>query len=317
MIATKSPMRISLFGGSTDYKSFYEQYGSFLIGSTIDKYAYNIIRFNPSIIGKESIIRYSKLELVENIEDIENSLIRETLKYYNVKHPIQLDFISDVPTRTGLGGSSSYCAALARSICVLLKLPYSPTKLCLDTIKIEREILKDAGGIQDQIWACHGGFKCIIINKDGTYSLTPVPGSKEFHKEFKKSLILIYSKKQRNISNNLSETEEKIKLRILDISKKSYNAFKEENIKLIGRMLYDSWLEKRNIVSTISDTSIDQIICDVMNKGAYGAKLLGGGGAGFVLVVCNENVKKLIKETYTDAILDFKFSKGGIKTTII
>jgi len=317
MIISKSPMRISLFGGSTDYKSFYEKHGSFIIGTTIDKYSYNIIRYRPSIVGNESIIKYSKMEIVKNIQDIQNPLIRETLKYYNIDRPIELNFDADVPTRTGLGGSSAYCAALSKSICTLLKLQFNAKKLCADTIKIERDILNEPGGIQDQIWACHGGFKCITINTDGTYSLKPVPGSKTFHNIFKKSLILIYSKKQRDLSNKSSPTEEVTKLKILECAKKAYLAFQEKDIKSIGKFLYDSWLEKRNIASCISDTTIDGIINDVMNKGAYGAKLLGNGGAGFVLAICNDKVKELLKTTYGDAVLDFNFSSGGIKTTLI
>jgi len=305
-------MRISLFGGSTDYKSFYENNGAFIIGSTINKYAYSTIRFRPSIVGEESVIKYSKMEVVKNTDEIQNILIRETLKYYGINRPVELVFDADVPTRTGLGGSSSYCAALAQSICILLNLPFNPTKICSDVIKIERDILKEPGGIQDQIWACHGGFKCIIINRDGSYTFEPVPGSMKFHSEFKKSLVLIYSKKQRELFNVQTPAEDGLKLKILDTAKKAKSAFESEDIKSIGELLYQTWIVKRNLTANTSDETINQIIDNVMNMGAYGAKLLGNGSAGFVLVVCNPHTKKLIQNAYDGAILNFQFSKGSI-----
>jgi len=317
MIVSKSPMRISLFGGSTDYKSFYEKHGAFIIGTTIDKYAYNIIRFRPSIVGTDSIIKYSKLEKVKNIADIQNALIRETLKYYGVDRPVELNFDADAPTRTGLGGSSSYCAALARSVCTLLKLEIDDETLCQDIIKIEREILNEPGGIQDQIWACHGGFKFINIAEDGTYKLYPVYGSKEFYKRVESSMVLIYSRKQRELSNVSTPVEEDTKLKIKEVALKAYSAFFYQDIPMVGKLLYKSWIQKRNLSDAISDENIDNIIDDIMSKGAYGAKLLGNGGAGFILAMCNEKVKKVLKETYQDAVLDFEFSEGGIKTTII
>jgi len=317
MIVSKSPMRISLFGGSTDYKSFYEKHGSFIIGTTINKYAYNIIRFRPSIVGSDSIIKYSKLEKVKNIADIQNALIRETLKYYGVDRPVELNFDADAPTRTGLGGSSSYCAALARSVCTLLKLNVDDETLCRDIIKIEREILNEPGGIQDQIWACHGGFKFIRIDKDGTYTLFPVPGDKEFYKRVESSMVLIYSRKQRELSNVSAPIEEDTKLKIKDVALDAYVAFVYGDIPMIGSLLYKSWEAKRNLSDAISDKNIDNIIDDIMSKGAYGAKLLGNGGAGFILAMCDEKAKKVLKETYQDAVLDFEFSDGGIKTTII
>jgi len=152
MILVKSPFRVSFFGGSTDYADFYSQHGSFIFGCTINKYAYLSIRNKPKILSEASTVSYSKFERVENLRDIENPLIRETLKYHNIDKPIEMFSFSDIPSRTGLGGSSSYCVAMTYIINKLKEENLSKNDIIDAAIKIEREILKESGGIQDQIW---------------------------------------------------------------------------------------------------------------------------------------------------------------------
>jgi len=318
MILSRAPMRISLFGGSTDYKEFYEQHGSVLIGTTIDKYVYTTVRYQPKLIGNNFIVKYSKVEVVSCPDEIQNPLIRETLKYYGITRPVEVGFDADVPSRTGLGGSSACCAALARSLVILTKKKHSPLKhlemICRDAINIERDILKEPGGIQDQIWAVHGGFNMITISKDGTFQITPMLQSKEFKYEFWKSLVLIYSQQQRQSINHHPVDETSAKLKILDIARVAYSAFQKEDTKLIGQLMLESWKEKRSISPSVSNEKIDSIVDDVINMGAYGAKLLGNGSGGFVLAICDEKVRQAIEEKYQKATLDFRFSKGYIKT---
>lgn len=305
-------MRISLFGGSTDYKSFYEKHGSIIIGSTINKYSYSIIRYRPKIVSDDYVVTYSQIEKTRDIDEIRNPLIRETLKYYKVFNPIELNFASDIPSRTGLGGSSAACVSLANSICVLTGIPKNKYEICLDAIKIEREILEEPGGIQDQIWSCYGGFNIITIEKNGTFEVKKLPIADEFKKEFESSLILIYTKKQRTSRNVSKSHDDKDKKKILTIAKQSLDAFSDENIKDIGKLLYQSWLEKRELSSIISDLHIDNVISDIIKTGAYGAKLLGSGAGGFVLAVCNPKVKKKLKEKYKDSVMEFEFESGGV-----
>lgn len=317
MIISKAPMRISLFGGATDYESFYKKRGALIIGTTIDKYAYNTIRYRPSIVGNESIITYSRLEKVENISDIKNPLIRETLKYYEIHKPVELNFASDIPSRTGLGGSSSCCVSLAKSICELLNREISKKTLCEDAIQIERNILNEAGGIQDQIWACYGGFNTITINQNGDFSVEPIKVSYDFMRYFESSLMLIYSDQQRTTDAIAKSHDEKDKQTILNIAKNALIYLQNEDVKLVGELLYQSWMEKRNLSKLISNDRIDIMINDIMNTGAYGSKLLGTGGAGFILVICDRNVKKKLKERYNDNIIDFEFENEGVTHRII
>jgi D-glycero-alpha-D-manno-heptose-7-phosphate kinase len=313
MITVKSPFRVSLFGGSTDYKGFYEKYGSFMIGTPIDKYCYISMRYRPKIFPQQYFCTYSKYELVDTIDKLKNPLIRETLRYFDVK-PIEIFSFSDIPSRTGLGGSSSYCVAMAYIINKLKKENLSKNDIINAAIKIEREILKESGGIQDQIWPFAKGFSSIEIKKDGTYNIKPLPITEEFEQALQDSMVLIYTEEQRNNDVIAKSHEDDInnKLQILDTAKRAYKLFEYEDLKGIGELMYESWLSKERISPYISNGKIKVIIDDVMSMGAYGAKLLGSGGCGFVLAICDPIVKKNITEKYKKSVLDFKIDKTGV-----
>jgi D-glycero-alpha-D-manno-heptose-7-phosphate kinase len=316
MIIVKAPFRVSLFGGSTDYKGFYEQYGSFIIGTTINKYCYISMRYRPKILSKQYLCTYSKYELVNSVDDLKNPLIRETLRYHNIDKPIEMSSTSDIPSRTGLGGSSSYCVALSYLIKKIKEENINSKDIINTAIKIEREILKESGGIQDQIWPFAKGFSSIEIQKNGTYNVKPLPITEEFEQILQDSMVLIYTEEQRDNDVIAKSHEDDInnKHQILETAKKAYKLFEYEDLKGIGELVYEGWLSKERISPYISNGKIKTIIDDVMNMGAYGAKLLGSGGCGFVLAICNPVVKQNIIEKYKESILDFKIDKTGVTT---
>jgi len=312
MIIVKSPFRISFFGGSTDYKDFYEQHGSFIIGTTIDKNVYLSMRIRPSILSSESVVTYSKMEFIKNWNEINNPLIREILKYRNIDIPIEFYSFSDVPSRTGLGGSSAFCVGMLYLINQVLEEPHIMKKqLVKDAIYVERVLLEEAGGIQDQIWPVYGGLNTIEIHKDGDFSVKPLAVTEDFKEELQNSMVLIYTNDQRDQDSIAKSHEKKDKQAILDIAKEAHGYFIKENIEMIGNLLHVSWKAKSQISPLISTPKIDHIVNTVMSMGAYGVKLLGSGGCGFVMVICNPIVKTKIKETFGDAILDFKFENHG------
>lgn len=309
----KSPFRVSFFGGSTDYKEFYQEHGSLLIGTTIDKFVYLCMRKRPKILTPESIIAYSKLQTVKSWDEIENPLIREVLKYRQIQEPIEFTSFSDIPSRVGLGGSSSFCVGMLYLIDKVMKNKFTTDKqLALDAVKIEREILKEAGGIQDQIWPSYGGLNTIEIKTNGDFLVKPLPVTTEFKEELQRSLVLIYTNNQRNQNNIAKSHENKSKKDILEISKQAYTYFLNEDVKNIGKLLYQSWLEKRNISDLISTEKIDEIVDTTMGMGAYGAKLLGSGGCGFVLSISDPNTAIKIKEHFKNNIMPFGFEDQGV-----
>jgi D-glycero-alpha-D-manno-heptose-7-phosphate kinase len=312
MIITKAPFRISFFGGSSDYKNFYEKHGSFLIGTTIDKYVYSSLRFRPRIVSSTSIINYSKREEVSNLLDIKHPLVREIFKLYNVNQSIDLNTFSDIPQRTGLGGSSSFAVSILLAVYKKFKYDLNKNKLSLDAIKIEREILNEAGGIQDQIWASYGGFNSIEIKQSGEFFVRPLPVSSNFIEEFEQSLVLIYTLQQRDNDVIAKEHIEYDKTKILELSKQAYLEFQNENISEIGKLLILSWIEKKKISSNICTNQIENIISvlDSIN-GVYGYKLPGAGGGGFIVAICNQTAKNKLNEIFKDSILPIKIEKNG------
>lgn len=314
MIIVRSPFRVSFFGGSTDYEEFYKLHGSFIIGTTIDKYVYLSMRVRPSIFSNESSIVYSKLQLIKNLDDIQNPLIRETLKFKNVQIPIEFTSFSDIPSQTGLGGSSAFCTGMLHTINKLFNIAQDKKQLISDSIHIERNILNEPGGIQDSIWPVYGGLKSIEIKQNGEFLIKPVPVTEEFLQELQNSTLIIYTNSQRNVNSVAKSHENKDKLKILNIAKEAYTYFIKEDIKTIGELLYTAWIEKSKISDLISNQNIDEVVSSVMNMGAYGVKLLGSGGCGFLLVMCDPITKQKISDRFKNDILDFSFETGGVST---
>tara|TARA_R110000824_G_scaffold36029_5_gene112264 strand:+ start:14710 stop:15639 length:930 start_codon:yes stop_codon:yes gene_type:complete len=302
-----APLRISFFGGSTDYKDFYEKHGSVIVGTTIDKYAYSFLRYKPPFLKKNSYIAYSNHEIVNEVEEIANPLIKETLKYFSIYEYIDLITFNDVPSRTGLGGSSSFCVSLIQSIYKLLNKPIDNKKIINQAIDIERNVLKDSGGIQDQIWAGSKGFNTITIDQSGNFRVRPLSISQEFIKEFRESIALIYTNSQRE-NKRIAESHEKVdKKNIYDLAIQGQHLFEKEDIKSIGKLLRQTWEEKKRISDLITTKEIDSVIDTSLTAGAYGAKLLGSGGCGFVCIVGDPKTISKIKYTYKDRVFDFNF----------
>lgn len=313
MLFIRSPFRLSLFGGSSDYKSFYEKNGSLLIGSTIDKYSYLTVRERPSILPRENHLLYSKYENVKSTSDIENPLIREIFKHSKLDCCVDFHHFTDIPHRTGLGGSSTFAVGLLYLIKKLKGEPIDKKELAKEAIHIEREILGEAGGIQDQIWASFGNLSSIEIKTNGDFKVKPLPITQEFKNEFEHSLILIYTNEQRQNNDVAKSHDNKDKTHIKEIAYAAHGAFLSESIKSIGNLLYESWLSKIGISSLITNDTINTIINDVMTMGAYGCKSLGAGGGGFCLVIADPITKFKIIEKYQDSVLDIKFENDGVK----
>lgn len=313
MITVKVPFRISFFGGSTDYKEFYSKYGAYLIGTTIDKYVYLTMRKRPAILGKKSIITYSQVQQVETWNEIHNPLIREILKWRKIDVPIEFFSFSDIPSRTGLGGSSSFCVGMLYLIDKVFGLEeQSPKNLAKEAILIERELLQEAGGIQDQIWPAYGGFNSLEIWPSGEFYVKPVPVTREFQKELERSMILIYTNEQREQDSIAKSHIDQDKMRIAALAQEAQKYFNMQDIRGVGKLLHQSWEEKKKISPLISTGKINDIVEKVMSMDAYGVKLLGAGGCGFVLVICNPIVRQNIQEVFNGHTMDFSFENNGV-----
>ena len=311
MIISKTPFRVSLFGGSTDYESFYSVYGSLLIGFAIDKYCYTSIRKTPNIFSHLSRISYSKVETVADNKDIDHNGVRGVLEYLKETGGYEITHLSDLPSQTGIGSSSSFIVGLLKCFKNL-----SVKELAESAIYVERKLLDEAGGIQDQIWAAYGGMNSVGISQDGTFSVRPLPVSEDFKKEFMSRCVMIYTGKTRK-SYKIAESHDKKdavahKLNILEQSEKAYGLFQEEDIEEIARCLGESWENKKKISPLVSTPAVNRMYKSLEEDGMIGGKLLGTGGSGFIFGIMNEDTDIFkIKEKYKSHYIDIDISEKG------
>jgi len=326
MIIVRAPYRISLWGGSTDYESFYSKHGALIVGFTIDKYIYICLHKNYNYFDYKSRILYSSVEFVNSHAEIQNPGVRGVLEYFKCTDGLQIAIQGDLPAQSGTGSSSAMAVALAKGLDFYFdrKLDYSKKQLAKVAIFVEREMLKESGGIQDQIWAAYGGVNSIEIFKDGDFVVRPIPVSEEFLQILKDRLVFCYAVEHNRQSFTIaqshdSKTEETIavKQQMKNIAEHGLYAFQDENIDAIGRLLHQSWLLKRSISDRVSTEKIDQLYSLALKNGAIGGKLLGAGGSGFMLFLLNEGVNRdaFIKDSGLEAV-DFNFSYGGAEVLL-
>ena len=312
MIISRAPLRVSLFGGGTDYLDYYNKFDSLVIGFAIDKYVYTIVRKTPDILPYHTFVQYSKTEIVEDNTKIQHNGIRGTLEHLNIKHGVEIATLMDVPARTGLGSSSSFVVSLLKGLYQLSDTLHNNKRYIADqAIIIERELLNEPGGIQDQIWASYGGINTISLDNKG-YNVRPLATTQEFLQFFKDHTVIFYTGKQRNSfkiassHNNLS-----YKHQIADLSKEALQAFHSEDLTTIGKLLDKSWLAKRGVSKIISNNTIDQLYKDLKSAGVLGCKLLGAGGSGFMFCI-TENKKQLLSRINLRT-LNFNYDIDGGK----
>ena len=318
MIISKTPFRVSLFGGSTDYKSFYSRFGSLLSGFSINKYTYISVRKTPAILDYKTRLAYSKTEIVDNHSDIKHDGIRGVLEYCKVLFGIDLIHVCDLPAQTGIGSSSSFIVGLLNSIYQIKGIEKSRKELATEAIFIERELLAEVGGVQDQIWAAYGGFNSIHIEKKGTFEVKPLPVSEEFKKDFVSRSVLIYTGKTRKsfkISNSHDRKEnDDIRKRLLDLSHEAYDAFLKSDINEIGRLLGNAWETKKEISNLISKKHVELLHSKLKSDGMIGGKLIGSGGSGFIFGVMKEGFDpEEIKAKYSENYISFDIEEDGSK----
>ncbi|WP_091839275.1 kinase [Prevotella sp. ne3005] len=318
MIITKTPFRMSFFGGGTDIPSFFNEHGGAVISTTFDKYCYVNVRHMPPFHPYVSELVHNRFERVNDIEEIEHPLIRECMRLHDI-HEIRLTYEGDLPARTGLGTSSTFAVGMLNAFCALKGKMMSKRQLAQEAIYVERDVLQEHGGWQDQIAAAYGGFNRIDF-KDGDFSVHPIVVSQERKKKLDENLLLFYTGVQRFSSeiqaDTFAKSVEKSKqlLDMLALVDEAERILADKNISLneFGKLLDTTWKLKRGTGSKISNGSIDELYNIAIKAGALGGKLLGAGGGGFLLFYCEkdkqENLKKALENLM---IVPFCFENDG------
>jgi D-glycero-alpha-D-manno-heptose-7-phosphate kinase len=321
MIITRTPFRMSFFGGGTDMKDFFTEHGGAVISTTFDKYCYVIVRHLPRFFDYSTELSYSRIERVTSIDDIEHPAIRNAMKMLDM-HELRLTYEADLPARSGLGTSSSFAVGMLNAFYALKGKYADKKKLADDAIYLERALCNEAGGWQDQIAASFGGFNRINFNKDGTYDVYPLIIHPDRKKQLDDNLIMFFTGFTRFSSDmqkaNAKGYHDKTKqlLEMLDLVDQAQKVLTDKNADLddFGRMLDHTWKLKRQTGGAITTNSIDELYQRGIEAGALGGKLLGAGGGGFLVFYVQPEKKKAVKEAMKDLLyVPFHFEDGGTR----
>lgn len=322
MIISKTPLRISFFGGGTDLKEYYSKELGVVASTSIDKYIYITVnkRFDDSIR-----VSYSKTEIVDNVDMIEHPIVRQALKLVGIEKGIEITSIADIPAKTGLGSSSTFTVGLLNALYAYKGVCVNAETLARQACEIEIDILKEPIGKQDQYAAAYGGLNTIQFNNDETVFVNPIICSKETKKFLNDNLLLFYTGITRSASGVLKEQKKntEAKIKNLNSMKGFVDDFKNilikgKDISQVGKLLDQSWKLKKDISGKISNEFIDLNYNLGLENGAIGGKVLGAGGGGFILFYCEpHNQKKLITSLSDLQLVDFKFEPQGSKIIFI
>lgn len=320
MIITKTPFRMSFFGGGTDMESFFMENGGAVLSTTFDKYCYVNVRHLPRFFDYSTELSYAKIERVTDVNDIQHPAIREAMKMLDM-HEIRLTYEADLPARSGLGTSSSFAVGMINAF-YALKGKYADKKKLADAaIYLERELCKEAGGWQDQIAASYGGFNRINFNSDG-YEVLPLIINPERKRQLNNNLMMFFTGFTRfssdvqkaNASNKADKVNQlKEMLALVDEAEKVL-VDKQSDLDEFGRLLDHTWRIKRKTGNTVSTNSIDELYDKGLKAGALGGKLLGAGGGGFLVLYVEPDKQEKVKKAMEDLLyIPFEFEDGGTR----
>lgn len=321
MIITKTPFRMSFFGGGTDMESFFREHGGAVLSTTFDKYCYVNVRHLPQFFDWSTELTYSKIERASSIDDIEHPAIRNAMKMLDM-HEIRLAYEADLPARSGLGTSSSFAVGMLNAFYALKGKYADKKRLADEAIYLERVLCQEAGGWQDQIAAAFGGMNRIEFNKDGTYDVKPIIIHPDRKKKLNNNLLMFFTGFTRFSSDlqkaNQAGYDEKVKLlqqmyTLVDDAERVLED-KHSDLDDFGRLLDTTWRLKRQTGGAITTNSIDALYETGIDAGALGGKLLGAGGGGFLVFYVQPEKQTAVKEAMKDLLyVPFQFEDGGTR----
>ncbi len=320
MIISRTPYRISFFGGGTDYRGWYEKHGGAVLSTTINHYAHITARWLPPFFPEKSRVVWSKIESVLNNAEIEHPSVREVLKYLNIENGVEITHTGDLPARSGLGSSSTFTVGLLNALSNLQGKSFNKAGLALEAVHLEREVMRENVGIQDQIAAAYGGLNRTEIFQDGSYLIKPVETTRA--QELNDHCLLFFTGVSRTASDIAAEQTKNTASGNKDDALKLMKTMVDfavdilesplVNICTFGELLHESWLLKKSLATNISPQFVDDIYERGQKAGAIGGKLLGAGGGGFMLFFAKpENHDKIRAELKELLWVPFKFENTG------
>jgi D-glycero-alpha-D-manno-heptose-7-phosphate kinase len=320
MIICRTPFRVSFFGGGTDYPKWYRENGGAVLSTSIDKYSYITCRKLPPFFEHNYRIAYSKVENVKEPDEIEHPAVRAIIKEFALEHGIEIHNDADLPARSGLGSSSTFCVGLINALTALKGLRISKPALNYEAIRMEQEVIGEDVGSQDQTATCFGGFNIIEFKRNDEIVVSPVLAKTERIKNLNSHLMLFFTGFSRiaasiaksQIANMDQKQQEMTRMRkMVDEALDLINATEWRPDKF-GKLLHEGWKFKRSLSDKVSNPMIDELYTTAMEAGAYGGKVIGAGGGGFMLFCVPPERQENVRNALSHLIhVPFEFENTG------
>ncbi len=319
MIISRTPFRISFFGGGTDYPVWYRENSGAVLGTTIDKYCYITCRYLPPFFEHKHRIVYSQAELVQDIDEIRHPSARETLRFIGITEGMEIHHDGDLPARTGLGSSSAFTVGFLHALYALKGITPSKMQLAKEAIHIEQNMIKENVGSQDQVLAAFGSLNRVDFNGEHHIEVQPLAIKPQRLESLQNHLMLFFTGFSRTASDIAEEQIKQTPNKQQELSKmhsmvdEAINILKGDNDLLdFGKLIHESWQLKRSLTDRISTPYIDYVYDTAIRAGATGGKLLGAGGAGFILFFARPELQPKIREALSGLLhVPFRFENSG------
>jgi len=324
MIISKTPYRLSLFGGGADYPSWFASHETKLVSAAMANYCYISVKQLPPYFDYINRVIYSKIESVRTFDGIEHPSVRACLQYLQVPNGISISHDGDLPARSGIGSSSSFTVGLVNALQVYLgKLQHTPYELAMEAINIEQNVIGESVGVQDQIMAAYGGIKVIELS-GANMKVRDLRIRDSYVEDFESHIMLGFSgisrlsevQAKKQVDSIKEGKSNKILLEMQELTRFAIEAFETHSpLSEIGLFLQQQWELKRTLTDTVSSDHINSIYTDAIQAGAYGGKLMGAGGGGFFMFLAPPDAHQRIKEALKqiNVWIPFKFDHEGSK----
>jgi D-glycero-alpha-D-manno-heptose-7-phosphate kinase len=325
MIISRTPFRVSFFGGGTDYPDWFQEHGGAVLATTIDKYCYISVRELPPFFNHRFRVVYSIVENVKEVGEIAHPAVRAVLQRLNVDKGLEIHHDGDLPARSGLGSSSAFTVGLLRALHALEGRHTTKDALAAEAIHVEQCLLREPVGLQDQISAAYGGFNHIVFRRDGTYDVDPMVLPRPRLTELQDHLMLVFTGISRlapevaqTVIDNLKRRREELSA-LQEMVPRAIEILSSpsEDVTAFGRLLHESWMLKRQLSDRVSNADVDALYETARRAGAIGGKLLGAGGGGFVLLFVRPEERSRVRDALRDLIVvPLKFEMSGCRIAL-
>ncbi|HEY4956209.1 MAG TPA: kinase [Caldimonas sp.] len=325
MIITRTPFRISFFGGGTDYPTWVNAHGGEVLSTAIDKYCYITCRHLPPFFEFKHRIVYSLIENVRHWDEIKHPAVRAVLEWAQQEQGLEIHHDGDLPARSGLGSSSSFTVGLVHALAAMKGRLIAKDDLARDAIHIEQDLIKENVGAQDQVAAAFGGFNRIEFKRCGGFQVSPVIIPRRRIDELQSHLMLCFTGLSRIASEVAQDQIANMGRRETELHR--MRAMVDEAVKILhsantpiaqfGKLLHDSWMLKKELSAKVSTAEIDQLYAAARAEGAVGGKILGAGGGGFLLLFVKPELQARVRERLKHLVhVPFGFDEGGSRVVL-